>query len=1128
MKSNRVITDILYNNSDPNGKIKGTKNIKVLFAGDTEDGDASLSSSEYMPFYKGEIFRGNITIPKRIHHQSIRYPHDGNVSTGDILQLTFPNMKVIPYQAGRGVPVGKSLFVTDTDIEYEEGLSMGTVQGNNDICIGVALNDATSGNKVQVLENGSVTVRIGASSNVATQYKSNGTPVIPLFEGESLRLGSQVYATCMGVEIVPQPEENSPYPLVSYVDANGVLHYNADDRILEPLGSQMDARRLNPYYDYFDSTFGNCGYTSTPFSNGTVIVRCDTISNNTSGRFNLLGLAEYTRDYQITNKGINWDRWSKITKIPHKPNRSLSIGYSKESISGTGNWPYTGSFSTDQPLPVSYGLGVNYIVDDLLSTETNGDGEGYFAKVTSVSSTGGILTFISLTVGNGYVAGDRLYLVNKEIDWGANTLTVHANSAIGEWDAPGSFYSSNYTTSIYCDTYNASLNNLCVEVTISEDLYKYHLKPTLIEPASISVSRITDYSRYKPGTRIGLINNNVHPDNWIVLEIETNNGVDTITFSIYRQGALSAYETGTKVYSTEILDYPSPKVRFTATDGEVDEGSVRLLTIPHSIHRDGDAILIKQKTSDMNRVFSLTRPTPTICRPIIGAKMMYDRALIEEVQYYSGGTGNTRTMDINEVNSNGQPSCLFWDHNRSDTLATSIDEVYEQDAQLNIHDHPGGFTEPNFLADTYVKRYLGYNSEPRLSFTNRGTGYTIGSESIVGSGSGGEIYITKVSDIGSILEYRMKTIDDSYSYNETVTIGVGSATAVLRHPRTRELETVWTTSNTFSEPAISSQTHFCPQLLWDVEIINGGSGYSVGNYDGISDDPVSPTRIHNVSFKVLTVNSGAVTEIEINRTGDPFLNVFTNYCFTLDGGSSDAIVRLIRPLPAKVPQLVPLRPSDGVAREGENLSTQLFIYVLGTPGGTIDPYVYDGTVKMYRDNPIDRYENGDSICILEGSNRSQVEQINNIDYGQGILEFTQTSAGTGYTLGDGDRAYMAGNHEVRGTYDVIDGKISINTLDSHSRFGDIILLDNCCFILTDEMDVPPQYQEEYNNREATQEEWDTYDAVLDSSINLLDQSLTINFQREHPDFYDNSYYFYGDPDNKDPNTVGWTTEDISA
>ena len=265
-------------------------------------------------------------------------------------------------------------------------------------------------------------------------------------------------------------------------------------------------------------------------------------------------------------------------------------------------------------------------------------------------------------------------------------------------------------------------------------------------------------------------------------------------------------------------------------------------------------------------------------------------------------------------------------------------------------------------------------------------------------------------------------------------------------------------------------------------------------------------------------------EAELDVTGEPSLETQTNYCYTLTGGNNDCIIQLRKPLVAKVPRLIPLTPSNGVARGANNLSTELICIGLCTVVGTITPIAYTSTSKMYRNNDLQRWALNDRAVINQDGNISEIVEVSGIDPAQGVLVWNIVVLGAGYTVPLAEYAFLPFQEEVQSTFDVTDGVITVNTLNAKARFGDIFALDNCVFRLTAEHLVPAPKQEEVNLREATQGEWDQYDAVLSSANNLLNQEIKIDFKKEHPDHYDPSYYLYGDPDNKDPNGAGWISE----
>ena len=1264
--------EVLQTKDNPLFKLNGRSfgEITVYDSGTQNTGDEQYFEPQYKSFYYSNVFNGVIDVPERQTLPTLKYPFSGIIYSGSLLQLQVEdgNVKVIPYQAGHGIPqydptkpnfsgnaFGIPLYPS-SGLEIQPVLSMGAVPGNNDACLGVSV--STKGDSVYkylnrnnwpweqtdqhpapftaestlfrgsdrspensgghfyapwseyysyqdepipVCSKGLVSVPIGAATNIGAMayYEPDvaegdnpinnpnyvSVSIVPLFQGERVSVGNYAYATAMGNVITPLPEGTFYGPVPSFSDASGLREHDVrggdpqdpDDIYLQG-NIQRDGRRDNPYYDYFDPTYGACGWTSTPqfrFQNipdqgvqiietrngvslpylnqstqGQCIVQATTF-DNTSGRKELVGPCTYTTEN---------DKQRRLNKLPGNPGRCLSIGKTMETIEGTGQWTYTGSLiDLDQS---EFLNGVFY--EDGIYNTRGGTGNGLTVDIVT-DFNGSVVTVDINSLGSGYTNGDILTIVNT-INWARGTYdfiqrcatVVYNNGSISL-----SNQGSNYTSSVYVPTFNLSANNMLIEATCTNNVTfpdSSNNNSLFSYITSATVNNVFDTSRYVVGTQIALITEDANPDNWAVVQVTSNDGT-TIALSLTnRRGGRNVYQLGTYIYATQIVGFEHPSVNISATDGEVTD--IKMLDIPFK-NRDGDFILIRQ--GDNNCIFQMDIDISRInqfSQKLVkgGVGYRYNPELLVDV-FIPGVVNTTR----NEIYVEG--TTFFSGEPTYSGFITNVDSFgsikslwfrfNEGFVQLD-----GSTYEPAFMPNSYgdiqtliridesISPFNRVNSEVTATFVqgvrffiqNPGSGYSIGSFDVSGgSGTGMEIFITKVTDTGGIVELLLKEYGSNYKYNDIVSIVGGNNDSLIKFKLPSKQEFVL-----YNGSIIAGNDRIVPVPGYDVSIINPGSGYdenTLYNLDVEEGYGINSGTFSGLRLIVEEVGpDGEILDCQVDLLLDvqlldriPQGNQY-GYRMKVVGGV-DGMVEIRRPIKT---ERVEITSGGSGYTTSSNVSTfnymQNTLRLFCTNGGVSGQCIASGVFQTGRDVPLldlSRYRVGDILALLgTGSNISATIEITSISVDE--LTVTQITNGSGYGFLPAIGAFIRTINlsRIPTTVDIVaeNGEIqsaTINTLGEDVRYNDMLVIDggdnNAVYQVSTEKDVPAPWQQFENGRSATADEWNNYKNVLKTSVNLLDQQILVDFQKTHPNYYDQSWNFYGDPDNKDPFDAGQQT-----
>ena len=1063
---------------------------------------------------------------------------------------------------------------------------------------------------VPILTKGTVAVPIGGATNIGAQVYyvpdiTNGddprgnpnyipVPIIPLFQGEKVYVGSQTYCTAQGQEITPRPVGRSPYPAFSYSDGNGYRRHNREFTFQEQYGSQMDGRRCNPYYDYYDATYGSVGWTSTPqfklasipdqgvtiastlegnqlefllqSLQGTCFVTAQTTTNplndGGSGRNILIGQTRYVNDQQIVKfeDFKTWDRWNNMTKFGGSPGRSLSIGNNITDITGTGQWTYKGTFQDTEQTTFLLG-GIGYTPGTIYNTETNGSGSGMSIEVISVGTWGAITDFSVYNAGENYEIGDIVYPVDfivgtgsSSIRWGY-TLTWFESTAHFSVTGVGTLSLVSHGTGYFSETFLecVNMNNLTLSSLFTAyDAYRYNYKGTgPIEPI---FNTPLDISRFPIGSKIGLYNYLTHKDNWVVYNVTENDGSSLLVTEIDKIGGTSAYpqtvgQLVPRAYSAVRMDLCGPTVRLVAdSNGFVTD--VELIELPPG-NKEGDIILLNQDGSQKNCFFQLELPTPNTCKLIEGGfDYFWDQTFWSDQKVLSGLdnlTPNTISFYQDNIDTElegfvGSTDCwgaiksLFYRYGSNYTGEFQSILTIVQTVPFDISTQPVAGAQPANGWPSYVYRRTAstiINSYPVIIL--KGTGYTQGQtiEPTGGSGTGYQIWITKVSDIGEVEQIRVNNYGTGYLFGDTLTLGGGGAQIILRLPPTKEIESYRT------EPAITG-FRTTPYLYFGFDILDPGTGYTVGDITANAD----VTNIDPIYVNILSVDgSGAVLELEHSTTNFDQLtaNIQIGNVFSSDDTGQGLVFQLTRP-----PKAQPITFTKG----GSGYTTSTNVTTLNLSANNLNLITdfsvagqalaidYGASDQMPLTNDLSRYTIGDILAFDQDGNQTALAEITSLDVATTTITFNQINVGAGYVQPTGNYGFLptVNTSVTETTVDIVandDGvvtSVTINTLGTNALFGDTLLIEdgdfNAIVRLGTERDVPPQWQETENDRVATDEEWNNYNDIMKSSVNLLEHNAVVQFKKNYPWYYNESYNFYGDPDNKDPADAGWAESTI--
>jgi len=502
------------------------------------------------------------------------------------------------------------------------------------------------------------------------------------------------------------------------------------------------------------------------------------------------------------------------------------------------------------------------------------------------------------------------------------------------------------------------------------------------------------------------------------------------------------------------------------------------------------------------------------------------------IELYEGGSTTGLSGNVGALNDLGGVTNVYFPHNVS-TFTGQFGEIMTlyQTYPFDISTQPTAGAQPAAGWPSYVyRRNATYTQGVYLKILTAGSGYAVGDSISVtgGSGTGMIVWVVGVDSSNAVTHVKLSDMGQNYLMDDIVTLGGGGCTLVLRFPPSKELVVTVMDSTTSGLPNVQ------PLLLWEPIILTGGTGYAVGTETATCDAPVAS----DLEVNILVVSGGIVQDLEIvipNAT-TIISNNQLDYVYTVSTGGSGCTFRLGKPRKAE-----PVVMTGG----GSGYSTAVGVSTLNMTANNLNLIAdfsvlgqclaidYAAADQMPLTNDLSRYTVGDVLAYNQDGNVTATAEILTLDPDTQSITFNQLTNGVGYVQPVGNYGFVptlntsdtATTVDVTASGGIITG-VSINTLGSNVQFGDILLIEagdnNAVVRLESERDVPPQWQERENNRAATAQEWNDYATVMKGAVNLLDQDLVVNMRKGHPWYYNQSYYNYGDPDNKDPNEAGWT------
>lgn len=1051
-----------------------------------------------------------------------------------------------------------------------------------------------SGDPVPILTKGRTNLRIGASYNIGMQcyYEPNVEPgddprnnpkylpvqTIPLFQGEKVKIGSEIYATSMGHVITWDRRGVSPYPVASATSTAGLntnsifpLSFNNPQYLLLQ-GNMRDARDENPWWDWCDPTFGAVGWCSTPgFSlagipdvgvaicesvdgqnlpylaqslQGSVIVRASSTEDPLdpivgSGRMELINGSEYCDT-----------KFRGVTKMPGDSERGQIVGNVMQEIAGTGRWGYDGSYVGFGGTPIDgyrYTVGIyNLFTSDRLST-----GSGGVIDVTSVDSNGSIVGFNVVSLGSGYYEGELLRVVDND-DYPRGTPYFKKNCAVVRFvggtfvrDSRGTNYVSKYGCIGYNITKNPVPTTLDVILGNNSETPRDLVYGKVSSRESVSVNATTQSDNASLGfeRRYWPLNffSNQKINKQSALSMYSLRqvifGTNTTVQSVLTQftGDPFAYDQGVNDYSIQFYGAFKPmELTVVANeDGQVTDVRVTDFGVGNDI---GDLILVYQYNSDNNYIFQYNAPTDTPVARLVSGGGGYIFEQNNNIKWVNPNNiydikSSPFAIKAMSADESGTLNNLSWNveiYNYKSTVALPLGSTQIVSQTVHIEYALGQpITEPwslyakNETATFYLDAYA--------RIINVGSGYVSGE---YGTNEPGGLLVELVVDGGIVVD--VVIVDYGTTFNNdifTINGGDGNCKIILQ---INNQESVYNYRTAFGDNNVLNSC-----LNYDYQLISRGTNYSTIDYT-----TSCPNRVgDNMLVRVLSVGvNNEVEAIEITDPGNMLYNI--GDVVTLINGvpGTPCYFRIVAPL--KSPEKIRWHRNGTNYTTAQNVPTyniqQNNLILPGnisgggcTPVSTDPPFPF--VLPPYFSD-LSRYSVGDNIRFIQNNNESSLTNITFIGFG--IIQVSNVNPGAGYVVtGPSDDGWFGTRNDTINptTVDIVADdnghitNVTINTLGDRVRFGDLIIIEqpgsdrNAVFQITSLRDVTPWWEEEINGRVPTSEQWNNYRDVLKSGVNLMDKSVAVELSTNYPNYYNNSYYNNGDGGRDFVNNVGVVT-----
>ncbi len=1147
------------------GKIEFYNNSNVTF------GNMSEGYPEYLEHYANKNAMGQIPLlsaPRNIN--GLTFPSSGLLYSGTLVQYNFEkndsskpykNIKVTPYQAGRGIPQWKETeeyfggkpfgvpFWEGTDVVIEPQLSPGVGTTNNDFCVGVTVDteapstrskiykyptppgydqDTLEDNQhtpwfqhpapftappknisftrtprifspgpnsagnywapwpsyyayqpddpIPVMTTGKATLKIGAACNIGMQayyepdVKEGDNPVnnpnyvsvscVPLFQGEKVKVGSELFASAMGQVITWDRRGVSPYTPGSFCNTSGLAFSGPNSfGVGFLLGFARDAREENPWYDWTDSTFGTIGWTSTPAfllslvpdqgtaiietkvgkklsfmvqsNQGSVIVQGSTVKNpldeGGSGRMTLLGPAEYNKSTpEESCHNLNFE---KIKQYPQQPGRSQPIGHTMQEIEGKGRWQYSGEFLfNDQTSTVS---GFGYSAGGPYYTK-GGTGQNCSVEITSVDSNGSVTGIALLTEGVGYSDGDIITVLgstNGEFAEGSLQFSENSLSVIYSTAGPSiSLYNngSRYISDTKVQGFNLTKNNLIMEIEVSyKGLPGLPGITTSGSITSFSVHSFTDASQYPIGTTFYVMNT-MSSEKYTkcgplaIFKVITNDGV-TITVEILDDtffGDYFTYKIGKFLYSTQKINQNGPILTINADNpkGSITRVGITDIGVGND---DGDLILAQQEGSNQNFIFSLdlTMTEKQVGLRLIegGSNYNFDQTSLFKYGSFNnivkilnpGGTYSGIEMKLGNTNNHGSIKKITYDF----FVLSPPAYPYQPD----FSNYTGTFgsiqtIEQNSAITVATQPVAGAippDGWPNFVTQKNATFQQDISTKIINGGTGytigGPFSVTGGSGIG--LEVAITGVDSIGSITSLKVVNIGKdyihgdSIVVVSGGQNCNIKLVVPTTQRVREVITPGGGFFAiagSATLFGTKILEKGTGYSVG---GPFPTTVQNRNGQDIEVNILEVDSnGGVLDLEIVTVG---LYYKIGYNLGITAGDGNCVFQLTNPIrtqPIKFTKRgTNYKTAKGVSTYNLTSNSLYTICGLETTGaGQCQVIDYAASDIKPPGWNLSRYEVGDIISFNQNGNVTATAEITSLDLLTQEISFAQLTPGTGY------------------------------------------------------------------------------------------------------------------------------------
>jgi hypothetical protein len=898
----------------------------------------------------------------------------------------------------------------------------------------------------------------------------------------------------------------------------------------------------------------------------------DPNSENGSGRMELLSCAKYTApENKEVGKNLKFDL---ITQYPAAPERGLSIGNCLQEIEGTGKWVYTGTFNDitltlssgmgyiDGSTAVCYPrrpLGVAFSYKEVILTVIGGNITGYTVTIPgSGYIVGEIVDIIPLgTIYNMWSPGSIHTIESGEV------ARINVNPLVLT-----QLNGTNYYSNTVVECFNLTKNQMVVKAFIVNPFMNGSISLTQNQGFVQNITVVPDpfIAGYPVGTKFYIMNYNksekyTKSGPLAIAIVETNDGLGNITVGIEGtfNGDLATYATGEYMFSTQRLGQIPPIVSIIAdTNGQLTDVKLVDFGLGNSF---GDKILIVQDTSDKNGAFELISVIndtslvfPKMVRGGIGYSYLQPTAMnspiiqnnslgtypnlqiIPEYLMTMAPTDQKGSIDIVTFTMILGSSPTFNSYPPDDTLVAPFEGLYNILFRPFIPSivQPGGFfTPPENLGwynnDIKTSAVFKAKAYPRLGYLQN-SGYSTGIYTTSGgSGTGMTIIVEQVTTTGQVISVVVDNPGTGYLLNDKLTLIGGDSLCFV-----------------YLEYANSLQIYNQGFLLvvtgtimnFGFKVLNPGTGYAIGS----TYSTVCPNR-QGVGFIVNIVDvdgSGSARFIKLVNNGNFYYQI--GDVITVQGGNNDCILELSDPDEIEPIEMVSNGNNyiTGTATLVNVTSNALNLFCDVT-GGNCIAFNYNNTDLKPEGWNLGAYNVGDQLRLVQripndlgvpALHDDAIIEITFIDYDTQAISFITINPGSGYEPSPVDGtfgvfiptvklpAFETGHLQCDIVADTNGGITSITNLvqldSAQIQYSDFFYVNqgtntpSCVVQLRPFKDVSAPWELSENGRIPTHIDWNKYNDVMKTSVNLMDSYITIDTFPGYPNYMNNSYYVAGD------------------